>query len=147
MSKEKASVAKSWTVAGKLSILVVSLLPSLAMPNDLFNPRFFEYRSSGVINNIFDVSFGWFKKLSDEEKIVYHQSIIHAISYAENGESVTWFQGRASGRTVPVMTWPTGSGYCRRVHIAVNSYSITKDMSVTACYNELQDRWSWHDNK
>jgi surface antigen len=147
MYNAKESAAKNWTVAGKLSTLVVSLLPGLVSANDLFDPKFFEYRSNGVINNIFDVSFGWFKKLSDEEKNAYHQSIIHAVSYAENGDAVTWYQGRASGRTVPVMTWPTSSGYCRRVHIAVNSYSITKDMSVTACYNELQDRWTWHDNK
>jgi hypothetical protein len=54
-----------------------------------------------------------------------------------------WYEGRASGTAVPVMTWPTGSGYCRRIHLQTIAYGQEKTMSQTACFQNIQDKWRW----
>lgn len=127
-------------VAGKLSILIISS-PSLA--NDLENPRFFEYRNGGFMNRLSDLSFGWFKTLDDEQKIAYNQALAHAVFYANNGEPVRWYKKDASGIVVPAMTWPSGAGYCRRMHIQAIAYGVEKTMSATACFNDVDNRWTW----
>ena len=47
-------------VAGKLLILVVT---SPALANEINNPRFFEYRTGSFINEVAQISFGWFKNV------------------------------------------------------------------------------------
>lgn len=111
------------------------------------NPRFFEYRGGNFLNHLVDISFGWFKTLDPEQKIAYNQALSHAVMMAENGQAVTWYQNDASGYAVPVMTWPTGSGYCRRVHIQAIAYGKEKTMSATACYENSNDRWQWISDK
>jgi surface antigen len=125
---------------GKLSILLCST-PVIAQ--DITNPKFFEYRSGGFVNQLVDISFGWFKTLDAQQKIAYNSALTHAIMYAENGKAVQWYQGDASGVTVPVMTWPSSDGYCRRVHISAIAYNVEKSMSATACYSETEKRWRW----
>lgn len=126
-------------VLGKLSILLCSI-PASA---ELANPRFFEYQSGPPIAEIINFSFGWFKTLDDEEKSAYYSSITHAVMYAENGDSVEWYKNKASGWAKPVMTWPTGSGYCRRLHIQAIAYNTEKTMARTACYDNASGKWSW----
>jgi len=127
-------------VLGKLLIL---LAVNTAYAQNLQNPKFFEYKSNNVVGQFLDVSFGWFKTLDDEQKSAYYQSIIHALMYAENGESVTWYKNDASGVAVPVMTWPTGSGYCRRLHIQAIAYGVQKDLSASACFDNTHSNWVW----
>jgi surface antigen len=93
------------------------------------------------------MSFGWFKTLDEEQKSAYDQSLYHAVMTAENGEKVSWYRNNASGFAVPVMTWPTGSGYCRHMHVQAIAYGIEKTMSATACYDNSQDNWRWVSNK
>ena len=131
-------------VAGKLLILLIST-PVLA--DEISNPRFFEYRSGSFINRITDLSFGWFKTLNDSQKAAYTQSIMHAVMMAENGQRVDWYQGDASGETTAVMTWPTGSGYCRRIHIQAIAYNTEKTMSATACFETANNSWRWINDK
>lgn len=139
MFKGVALVAKNWTVLGKLLILLTST-PVLA--TDVNNPRFFDYRSGPVVSELLNIAFGWFKTLDDEQKLAYYQSITHAVMYAENGQRVEWFQGNASGYALPVMTWPNGSGYCRRVYIQAIAYNTERTMHRTACFNN-NTKWQW----
>ena len=128
-------------VAGKLLILTVS---SPALANDIEDPKFFEYRSGSWTNQIIDVTFGWFKSLDGEQKLAYNQAITHAVLYADNGQPVRWYKNDASGYAVPSMTWPSGAGYCRRMHIQAIAYGVEKTMKATACLNEVDNRWTWY---
>jgi len=128
-------------------MVVGKLLTLLAINNvsasELSNPRFFEYRSGPVIQEILTTTFGWFKTLSDEQKDSYYQAVTHAASFAENGQVVEWYKNDASGYAVPVMTWPTSSGYCRRMHIQAIAYNTEKIITRTACYNNSSRNWQW----
>jgi surface antigen len=130
-------------VAGKLLILTTST----AVASDFQDPKFFEYRSGGFVNQVFDVSFGWFKRLDDEQKLSYNQALMHAISYADNGETVRWYKNNASGSVVPSMTWPNGNGYCRRVYAETIAHGVRKTTKATACYDDSGDRWTWFEGK
>lgn len=111
------------------------------------NPKFFEYRAGGFINQLSDFSFGWFKTFNNKEMTAYQESLIHAVMFAENGQTVRWFQDRASGYAVPVMTWPRSDGYCRRIHIQAIAHNVEKTMTATACYNDSSSRWTWYSDK
>jgi surface antigen len=139
MFKEKASAVKGWMVLGKLLIL----LSSPAQAADINNPRFFDYRGGPALGELISVSFGWFRTLDDNQKSAYYQSITHAVMYAENGQKVEWYQGDASGYTLPVMTWPNGSGYCRRMYIQAIAYNTERTMQKTACFNNTNTKWQW----
>ena len=128
-------------VAGKLLILTAS---SPALANDLEDPKFFEYRSGSWTNRLVDVTFGWFKSLDNEQKLAYNQALTHAVLYADNGQPVRWYKNDASGYAVPSMTWPSGAGYCRRMHIQAIAHGVEKTMKATACLNEVDNRWTWY---
>lgn len=127
-------------VVGKLLTLVAT---SSVYANDVSDPRFFEYRSGNFTNRLIEVSFGWFKTLDREQKESYQQSLHHAVMMAENGQKVTWYKNDASGFAVPVMTWPNGNGYCRRIHIQTIAYGIEKAQSATACFDNAHTNWRW----
>ncbi len=131
-------------VVGKLSILLAA---SPSQATDINNPRFFEYRSGGFINRLADMSFGWFKTLDGQEMDAYQQSLSHAVMMAENGQKVQWYKNKASGFAVPVMTWGTGSGYCRRIHIQAIAYNVEKAMTATACFDNAHENWRWVGDK
>jgi surface antigen len=144
MFNVRALVVKSLTVIGKLSILLAF---SSASAESIENPRFFEYQSGNFVNQMLTLSFGWFKTLDDDQKHAYDQSLYHAVMSAENGQRVSWYKSNASGYAMPVMTWPTGSGYCRRMHIQAIAYGTEKTMTATACYDNAQDNWRWASSK
>lgn len=128
-------------VVGKCLILTAS---SPATANEIEEPRFFQYRGGGFANQLADITFGWFKTLDQEQKLVYNQAITHALMYADNGESVKWYKNNASGLAMPSATWPSGAGYCRRMHIQAIAYGVEKTMKATACFNDVDNRWTWH---
>ncbi len=128
-------------VAGKLLILTAS---SPALANDLEDPKFFEYRSGSWTNRLVDFTFGWFKSLDGEQKLAYNQALTHAVLYADNGQPVRWYKNDASGYAVASMTWPSGAGYCRRMHIQAIAYGVEKTIKATACLNEVDNRWTWY---
>jgi surface antigen len=131
-------------VAGKLLILLAT---NPASASDISNPRFFEYSAGGFGNNLIDLSFGWFKTLDADQKDHYYRSLMHAVMAAENGEKVSWYKRDASGYAIPVHTWPTGSGYCRRIHIQAIAHGTEKTMAATACYDNAHDNWRWMSTK
>jgi len=131
-------------VLGKLLILVNI---NLANADTVSDPKFFEYRSGDLSSRLLDISFGWFKTLNDKQRVAYYSSINHAVMFAENGQTVSWYESNASGRTTPVMTWPNGSGFCRRMHIQAIAHGTEKTMSATACFDNAQDNWYWASGK
>jgi hypothetical protein len=140
MFNAKVSAVRSLMVVGKL-LMLVAISPAQA--NTVSDPKFFEYRSGGFTNRLVDFTFGWFKTLDSEQKEAHHGAIHHAVMMAENGQRVTWYKNDASGIAVPVMTWPTGNGYCRRVHIQAIAYGVEKTMAATACYDNAHTNWRW----
>ena len=133
MCNIKALVASCLMVVGSLS----------ANAESLAEPRFFEYRSSRFINRLAEVSFGWFKTLDDEQKSAYHSSIIHAVMYVDNGQTVRWYVNDASGEVTPVATIPNGNGYCRRIHVQTIAHGVQKTTGATACFNDVDNTWKW----
>ena len=131
-------------VLGKL--LTLLCISSVAHA-DISIPRFFEYQGGPYLGRILNLSFGWFKTLDAEETEAYHSSIMHAVMSAQDGERVVWYKGRASGMTIPVMSFPTGSGYCRRMHIQATAYNVTKTMAATTCYHAGTNDWRWITDK
>ena len=127
--------------------LLTLLLVSNAYAEDIGDPKFFEYQSAGFIDNLTEMSFGWFKSLDPKQRDMYHQSVIHAVMYAENGQKVQWQHNNAGGLAVPVMTWPVSNGYCRRIHIQARAYNVDKSMSATACFNDINNLWAWNTDK
>lgn len=143
MFNAKVLVVSALMAIGKLSILVVG---SDALAQQA-NPRFFDYHANIFINRLVNVSFGWNRSLSDIDKEQHHQALTHAVNMAENGQMVQWYGNAASGYAVPVVTWPTGSGYCRRVHSQIIAYNTEKTVTATACYDSTSSRWQWHSTK
>jgi surface antigen len=113
------------------------------LATDVNQPRFFDYRGGPPLGDFIVFSFGWFKTLDNAQKEAYYQSINHAVMYAENGQSVSWYQGDASGMARPVVTWPNGSGYCRRIYIQAIAYNTEKTMHKTACFENPSSKWQW----
>ena len=143
MFKGEESVVKNLTALGK-SLILALCISSSAYAQDVFNPKFFDYTSNSIATRLVEFSFGWNKKLNDRQKDAYHQSIIHALEYAEIGDKVKWYRDDASGYSVPVMGWQSNSGHCRRLHLNVIAHSVQKAMAVTACYNNVDSNWTWY---
>jgi surface antigen len=140
MFNDKVSAVKSWMVVGKLLVLIIST-PVLA--DTVENPRFFQYTSGTFINRLVELSFGWFSRLNEEQSDAYQQSLTQAVMFAENGQPVRWYKGNASGVAVPVITWPVGSGYCRRIHIQAIAHNAQRTMTATACFDNASTNWQW----
>lgn len=131
-------------VVGKLLILTTS---STVAAKEFENPRFFEYQGGSFTNRLVDLSFGWFKTLDNEQKLSYNQAMTQAVMYADNGEAVRWYKNDASGLVIPAVTFPSGSGYCRRMHIQAIAYGVEKTMRANACYDNSSDQWTWYGDK
>jgi len=130
-------------VLGKSLILALTI-STTSYAENVWDPKFYEYSSNNIIPRIVEFGFGWNKKLDERQKLAYHQSIIHALEYAENGHKVKWYNNDASGYSTPVVTWPTSNGYCRRLHLSVIAYGKQKAKAVSACFSNLDSNWTWH---
>lgn len=161
MFKEKELAVKGQMAVGRLfrflgiSLAVIHLqinagIASPAPQGDnevsdgaLVQPRFFNYQAPEFRNQIRPPRFGLFHGLSKAQINKYYEAISHALMAAENGESVSWIFGNASGQVAPVLTWPTGSGYCRRVQILVQAFGSQAVQSETACFIYAENAWRW----
>ena len=104
MFNAKVSAVKSLMAVGKLCILITISTCHPVHAQDFTNPKFFEYSSNHPASRVLEWSFGWYKKLNDNQKNAYMASVTHALHYAENGEQVTWYRDNASGVSTPVLT-------------------------------------------
>jgi len=119
------------------------LLAASPAAADVNNPRFFDYRSGSFGTEILNLTFGWFKTLDADQKSAYGQALTHAIMFAENGQKVEWYRNNASGIVMPAMTWPTGSGYCRRIHIQAVAHNTERTMARSVCFSNASGEWHW----
>ena len=133
-------------VVGKLLILLSISIPfaTVVQAGEIDNPTFYTYSGGPFMNRLMNMSFGFFRKLDNQQLEAYNQAVTHAVNFAEAGERVQWYHGDASGYAVPVHTWPThGGGYCRRIHIQVIAYNQEKVITETACFNGANSTWRW----
>jgi surface antigen len=128
-------------------VLSAGKLSSNSFASEVNDPRFFEYRGGSFINQLAEVSFGWFKKLNDRQLLAHHRAISVALHSADYGHSVRWYVDDASGSATPIAHIPTGSGYCRRIHLSVIAHGVQKNFQETACYDNAHDNWRWLSNK
>lgn len=87
------------------------------------------------------VSFGWFKKLNDEQMSMYNSAIVQALLHADNGEKVRWSTGDAKGHSVILSTIPTGSGYCRTMYTEVQAFNTVRSGIHRYCYHNGTETW------
>ena len=139
MFKEEALAVLGLMASGKLLILVSgSLFLNTGHANEIFH-----YQAPKFENHLPEERFGWFRKLNPQQLASYNQALFHAVLAAENGEVVTWYKQDASGRVIPVITRPTGSGYCRQLYLETIAHNRRVTRSATACYSTATRNWRW----
>ena len=125
-------------------MLLAGKLFNNAHAREVNDPRFFEYRGGHFLNQLADLSFGWFKRLDDRQSLAHHRAISVALHSADYGHPVRWYVDDASGSVTPIAHIPTGGGgYCRRIHINVIAHGVEKNFQETACYDNAHDNWRW----
>jgi len=117
---------------------------SNANPINIENPRFFNHVNGPLVDQLVNLSFGWFKTLDSAQKKAYFSSIAIALEEANPGQIVKWYQNDASGAVRVVWLLPDSVGYCKRLHIETIAYSTQKIAQATACFNEVDNRWWWY---
>lgn len=107
------------------------------------NPRFFEHRSNNPLGQIIEVSFGWWKTLSPEQKKAFYGTISIALDEAQPGQFVRWHENDASGIVRVKWQLPRDHQICKRLEISVIAYNSEKIYNKTACYDESYKSWIW----
>ena len=138
----KFRAAKFLTVAVMLSVGNISNAEAQSI--NIENPRFFELVNGSLDQKILNLSFGWFKTLDPEQKKAYLSSIAIALEEANPGQFVKWYENNASGSVRVAWLLPDSIGYCKRLHIEAIAYNTQKNFQVTACFNDVDNRWRWH---
>lgn len=108
------------------------------------NPRFYSDVNGSYLTKILNLSFGWFKTLDDEQKEAYYSSMILALEEAQPGQFARWYRKEASGSVRVAWQEIRNEGICKRLHISVIAYNTAKNIQTTACFNEVDNRWSWY---
>lgn len=101
-----------------------------------------------LINNAYadqmrTLTFGFWRTLDDDQLKAYYATLRMAVLEADNGQPVRWYINDASGTATPVYTRPTGSGYCRRIHVHVIAHNTERFFQETVCYNNASRQWQW----
>jgi surface antigen len=120
---------------------------SIDSKQDIPLPNYFYYGGGGVVSSFFDSFFGDQYSLNDTEREAHTEAVTTALSKANLGQKVIWRLGKTEGFAMPVATFPSSQGFCRRVHIHLVSPKIKKATSKTACYVNSSDRWYWISDK
>lgn len=125
-------------------LLVGSTSTTNANPVSIENPRFYNDSSDNALARVINTSFGWFKTLDDEQKQAYYSTIVLALEEAQPGQFVRWYKNNASGFVRVAWQYPHNGSVCKRLHMETIAYGVVKPVQVTACYNEIDDRWAWN---
>ena len=108
------------------------------------NPRFYSDVNGTFLRQILNVSFGWFKTLDDSQKEAYYGSIIMALEDAQPGQFARWYKNNASGTVRVAWQELRTAGLCKRLHISLIAHDTIKNIQTTACFNDIDNRWSWY---
>jgi len=95
------------------------------------------------------IVFGWLttKKLSGSALAAHEEAIWTALTSAGNGQRVIWKLGNDQGFVMPVATFPSSQGYCRRIHGSVTYSNKNSSIARTACYDNSSKLWKWISDK
>ena len=107
------------------------------------NPKFYAETNGPWLEQILNVSFGWFKGLDADQKDAYYSSLILALEEAQPGQFSRWYKNNASGTVRVAWQFPRNGALCKRLHIGLIAHNMQKDLQTTACFNEVDYRWQW----
>jgi hypothetical protein len=127
-----------------MAMLWATSTSASAHPVNIENPKFYSQTNGPLLEQIINVSFGWFKGLDPEQKDAYYSSLILALEEAEPGQFARWYKNNASGIVRVAWQNPRNGVLCKRLHISLIAHNTQKDLQTTACFNEVDNRWHWY---
>lgn len=139
-------------VVGKSSILAliisVSILSGCANTQETYlnsssvgssaNTTYLETSTSvATVVNLFRWSSA---KLPKEDQLKQEQAVFYALDNLEEGQVTKWYNAKngSQGAVKVVMTYPSGSGFCRVLLSQITYKNKTRDFKETACINHLR---------
>jgi hypothetical protein len=108
------------------------------------NPKFYDSVSGDLLEQIINVSFGWFKELDADQKTAYYSSLILALEEVQPGQYSRWYKNNASGTVRVAWQYPKNGSLCKRLHISLIAHNAQRDMQTTACFNDIDNKWHWY---
>lgn len=126
------------------TLLVTSISTTNAQVINIDNPRFYNDVNGPAARQIFNVSFGWFKTLDDEQKSAYYSTIAIALDEVQPGQFVRWYKNDASGFVRVAWQIPRDGSVCKRLHLETIAHGVRKNTQATACFNEVDNTWTWY---
>jgi hypothetical protein len=107
------------------------------------NPKFYPETNGPLLEQILNISFGWFKGLDADQKDAYYSSLILALEEVQPGQFSRWYKNNASGTVRVAWQFPRNGALCKRLHVSVIAHNMQKNLQTTACFNEVDNRWHW----
>jgi hypothetical protein len=108
------------------------------------NPKFHDSMGGDLLEQIINVSFGWFKELDADQKSAYYSSLILALEEVQPGQYSRWYKNNASGTVRVAWQYPKNGSLCKRLHISLIAHNTQRDMQTTACFNDIDNKWYWY---
>jgi surface antigen len=136
---------KNMMVLGKLCLILVC---SNSYAQSWQTPVYNNWNSGdSLFGFAYNMTKFFSKRLKPEDQALHSQSVYHALSNLENGETVEWFNDRtdAQGKAKIVYTFPANGSICRRVHSWVRFGVDSKNFEDTACFNNVLNTWNFID--
>lgn len=96
---------------------------------------------SKFVLDVEPMSFGYFKKVPEDDVYKHVNAIATAVLYADTGETVQWNGKVASGFTEVLYSKPTAGGFCRTIYTVIRGYDRKVDGVRTYCWSESQQNW------
>ncbi len=114
---------------------------------DIPLPNYYDFGKGDAVSFLVGSIMGGYYSLSSVEKEAHSEAVITALKKAELGQRVIWRLGDVGGYAMPVATFPSSQGHCRRIHIQVASGKKVDTISKTACYANSSNSWRWINDK
>jgi surface antigen len=114
---------------------------------DIPLPNYYDYGQGDAGGFIFGLIRGGYYNLNGSQQAAHTEAIWTALKKAELGQRVTWKLGDVNGTVMPVATFPSSQGYCRRIHVSLINAGLEKSISKTACYENSSESWKWINDK
>jgi surface antigen len=114
---------------------------------DIPLPNYYDYGNGDAGGFIFGLFRAGYYKLNGSQQAAHTEAIWTALKKAELGQRVTWRLGEVSGFVMPVATFPSSQGYCRRIHVHLENSGQSNSISKTSCYENATGRWKWISDK
>jgi len=125
-------------------LLLVMNTSTNAQTINIENPKFYTETNGPWLEQILNVSFGWFKGLDADQKDAYYSSLILALEEVQPGQFSRWYKNNASGTVRVAWQFPRNGTLCKRLHVSVIAHNMQKNLQTTACFNEVDNRWHWY---